>query len=75
MREQIKKRLMIHRAIKHIIDINILNVLNDLYFKKKRDENISSSSAELRDSSFRFGNMTMSHMNEIHLLYKSVIRL
>jgi hypothetical protein len=25
MREQIKKRLMIHRAIKHLIDTNILN--------------------------------------------------
>jgi hypothetical protein len=73
MREQIKKRLMIHRAIRHITDTNILNELDDSY-KKKRSENISSSSAELKaSSSFRFDNMTMSHMNEIHLLYKSVI--
>ncbi len=74
MRDQIKKRLMIHRVIKHITNTNILNELNDSYFKKKRDENIFSSSAELKaSSSFRFHNMTMSHMNEIHLLYKSVI--
>jgi hypothetical protein len=67
--------LMIHRAIKHIIDTNILNELNDSYFKKEKSENISSSSIELKDSSFRFDNMTMSHMNDfqIHLLYKSVI--
>jgi hypothetical protein len=62
---------MIHRVIKHITDTNILNELNDSY-KKERDENISSSSAELK-ASFRFDNMTMSHMNEIHFLYKSVI--
>jgi hypothetical protein len=75
MREKIKKRLMIHRAIKHITDTNILNELDDSYFKKKKNENISSSSAELKaSSSFRFDNMiTSSHMNEIHLLYKSVI--
>jgi hypothetical protein len=73
MREKIKKRLMIHRAIKHITDTNILNELDDSY-KKKRNENISSSLAELK-ASFRFDNMTMSHMNDsqIHLLYKSVI--
>jgi hypothetical protein len=65
---------MIHRVIKHIIDINILNELDDSYFKKKKDENISSSSAELKaSSSFRFDNMTLSSQNEIHLLYKSVI--
>jgi hypothetical protein len=66
---------MIHRVIKHIIDTNILNELNDSYFKKKRSENISSSSTELKASlSFRFDNMiTSSHMNEIHFLYKNVI--
>jgi hypothetical protein len=66
---------MIHRAIKHIIDTNILNELDDSYFKKKKDENISSSLAELKaSSSFRFDNMIISsHMNEIHFLYKSVI--
>jgi hypothetical protein len=65
---------MIHRVIKHITDINILNELDDSY-QKKRNENISSSSAELKaSSSFRFDNMiTSSHMNEIHFLYKSVI--
>jgi hypothetical protein len=74
MREQIKKRLMIYRVIKHIIDTNILNELDDS-FKKKKNENMSSSSAELKaSSSFRFGNMiTSGHMNEIHVLYKSVI--
>jgi hypothetical protein len=72
MREQIKKKLMIHRVIKHITYTNILNELNDSSFKKKRNENISSS-IELKDSSFRFDNMTMSHMNKIHFLYKSVI--
>jgi hypothetical protein len=73
MREKIKKRLMIHRVIKHITNTNILNELNDSYFKKKKNENISSSSTELK-ASFRFDNMiTSSHMNEIHSLYKSVI--
>jgi hypothetical protein len=74
MREQIKKRLMIHRVIKHIIDTNILNELDDSYFKKERDENISST-AKLKasSSSFRFENMTLSSQNEIHFLYKSVI--
>ncbi len=44
-------------------------------FKKKKSENISSSSAELKaSSSFRFDNMiTSSHINEIHFLYKNVI--
>ncbi len=32
MREQIKKRLIIYRIIKHIIDTNNLNELNDSYF-------------------------------------------
>jgi hypothetical protein len=75
MREKIKKRLMIHRVIKHITNTNILNELDDPYSKKEKDENISSSPAELKaSSSFRFDNMiTSSHMNEIHLLYKSVI--
>jgi hypothetical protein len=72
MREQIKKRLMIHRVIKHITDTNILNELNDSYFKKEKSENISSSSAELK-ASFRFDNMTLSTQYEIHFLYKSVI--
>jgi hypothetical protein len=35
MRDQIKKRLMIHRVIKHIIDTNILNELDNSYKKKK----------------------------------------
>jgi hypothetical protein len=64
---------MIHRVIKHIIDTNILNELNDSY-KKEKDENISSSSAKLKAcSSFRFDNMTLSSQNDIYLLYKSVI--
>ncbi len=75
MREQIKKRLMVHRAIKHMTDTNILDGLGDPYSKKEGGEDISSSPAELEaSSSFRFGNMTTSsHMNEIHFLFKSVI--
>jgi hypothetical protein len=71
MRDQIKKRLMIHRVISKIIDTNILDELENSW-TKKRNENISSS-IELKDSSFRFDNMTLSSQNEIHLLYKSVI--
>jgi hypothetical protein len=37
MREQIKKRLIIHRVIKHITNTNILNELDDSYFKKERN--------------------------------------
>jgi hypothetical protein len=45
-----------------------------IYISKKKNENISSSSAELKaSSSFRFDNMTLSSQNKIHLLYKSVI--
>jgi hypothetical protein len=73
MRNQIKKRLMIHRVISKITDTNILYEFSDSWIKTSKSEDISSS-IELKDSSFRFDNMiTSSHMNEIHFLYKSVI--
>jgi hypothetical protein len=75
MRDQTKKRLMIYRVISKIIDTNILNELDDLYAKKNSKNENTSSTTELKaSSSFRFENMiTSSYMNEIHLLYKSVI--
>jgi hypothetical protein len=72
MRNQIKKRLMIHRVISKVINTNILNKFSDSWIKKSKSEN--TSSIELKASSnFRFDNMTLSSQNEIHLLYKSVI--
>jgi hypothetical protein len=75
MREQIRNRLMIHRTISKMINTNILDEFPDSWIKKSENEDTSSSPAELKaSSSFRFDNMiTSSHMNEIHLLYKSVI--
>jgi hypothetical protein len=53
---------------------SILDEFPDLWIKKSKDENISSSSAELKtSSSFRFDNMTLLSQNEIHLLYKNII--
>jgi hypothetical protein len=74
MREQIRNRLMIHRAISKMININILDEFSDSWIKKSKSENISSTTELKASSSFQFENMiTSSHMNEIHLLYKSVI--
>jgi hypothetical protein len=73
MRNQIKKKLMIHRIISKITNTNILNEFSDSWIKKSKNENISSS-IQLKNSSFRFDNIiTSSYINEIHLLYKSVI--
>ncbi len=71
MREQIRNRLMIHRAISKMININILDEFSDSWIKKSKSENISSTT-EL-EASFRFDNMTLLSQNEIHSLYKNVI--
>jgi hypothetical protein len=74
MREQIRNRLMIHRVISKMINTNILDEFSDPWIKKSRNENTSPTTELKASSSFRFDNMiTSSHMNEIHLLYKSVI--
>jgi hypothetical protein len=75
MREQIRNRFMIHRAINKMINTNILNEFSDSWIKKSKNENTSSTELKA-SSSFRFDNMiTSSHLNDsqIHLLYKSVI--
>jgi hypothetical protein len=72
MREQIRNRPMIHRAISKMTNTNILNEFPDPWIKKSEGED--TPPADLKaSSSFRFGNMTLSSQNEIHPLYKSVI--
>jgi hypothetical protein len=73
MREQIRNKSMIHKAINKMINTNILNEFSDPWIKKSKNENTSST--ELK-ASFRFDNMiTSNHLNDfqIHFLYKSVI--
>jgi hypothetical protein len=75
MREQIRNKSMIHRAINKMINTNILNEFSDSWIKKSKSENTTSTELKA-SSSFRFDNMiTSSHLNDsqIHFLYKSVI--
>jgi hypothetical protein len=70
MREQIRNKSMIHRAINKMINMNILDEFSDSWIKKSKNEN--TSLIELK-TSFRFDNMTLLSQNQIYLLYKSVI--